>query len=67
MESPVYSLCGIVSHIGAKLGRGHYVYDGITNDGSWTCFNDSQVTTGLSAQHLARSRSAYLLLFKKND
>lgn len=58
----------IVSHLGAKPMRGHYitdVYDRLKD--SWTCYDDTTVTEGMEHAERRRERTAYLLAYIRED
>ncbi|KAJ3147948.1 Ubiquitin carboxyl-terminal hydrolase 26 [Geranomyces variabilis] len=63
-----YHLRSIVSHLGNKPFRGHYVadvYDAATK--LWTCFDDTNVTKGQHNIEQKRDRTVYLLAYVKDD
>jgi ubiquitin carboxyl-terminal hydrolase 5/13 len=58
----VYTLTGMVSHIGKNTGSGHYVAH-LKKDGKWVIFNDEKVA--LSAK--PPFEHAYLYLYQRKD
>ncbi|KND04111.1 uncharacterized protein SPPG_01550 [Spizellomyces punctatus DAOM BR117] len=59
-----YFLQSIISHLGSEPMSGHYVTDVYDRTkSSWTCFDDTAVTEGLTSVEKRRERSAYLLAY----
>jgi ubiquitin carboxyl-terminal hydrolase 5/13 len=59
----MYTLRGIVSHIGKNTGSGHYVAHLKSKDGRWVIFNDEKVA--LSSK--PPLEHAYLYLYQRTD
>lgn len=57
-----YELIAVAEHIGGSINSGHYIAYGRRND-KWYRFNDSSVS--LSDEEEARSRSAYMIFYKR--
>jgi ubiquitin carboxyl-terminal hydrolase 5/13 len=62
-NSGLYTLRGIVSHIGKNTGSGHYVAHLKGKDGRWVIFNDEKVA--LSSK--PPLEHAYLYLYQRTD
>ncbi|KAJ3161410.1 Ubiquitin carboxyl-terminal hydrolase 29 [Geranomyces michiganensis] len=63
-----YRLRSIVSHLGNKPFRGHYVAD-VYDDNTelWTCFDDTNVTKGQRNVEQKRDRTVYLVAYVLDD
>jgi ubiquitin carboxyl-terminal hydrolase 5/13 len=62
-EQGMYTLQGIVSHIGKNTGSGHYVAHLKDKEGRWVIYNDEKVA--LSSK--PPLEHAYLYLYRRND
>ena len=62
-EQGIYSLQGIVSHIGKNTGSGHYVAHLKDKEGRWVIYNDEKVA--LSSK--PPLEHAYLYLYRRSD
>ncbi|KAL7533586.1 hypothetical protein ACHAXR_005330 [Thalassiosira sp. AJA248-18] len=64
-EEPIYDCYAVSNHFGG-LGGGHYTAYARADDGSWSNFDDSRVTTGVDESEVVSS-AAYCLYYKRKD
>ena len=64
-EEPIYDCYAVSNHFGG-LGGGHYTAYAKGDDGSWSNFDDSRVTSGVDESDVVSS-SAYCLYYKRKD
>jgi hypothetical protein len=64
-EEPIYDCYAVSNHFGG-LGGGHYTAYARGDDGTWSNFDDSRVTTGVSESEVV-SNAAYCLYYKRKD
>ncbi|KAL7511821.1 hypothetical protein ACHAXN_008751 [Cyclotella atomus] len=64
-EEPIYDCYAVSNHFGG-LGGGHYTAYARGDDGTWSNFDDSRVTTGVSESEVV-SKAAYCLYYKRMD
>ena len=64
-EEPVYDCYAVSNHFGG-LGGGHYTAYARGDDGTWSNFDDSRVTPGVSESEVVSS-AAYCLYYKRKD
>ena len=62
-EKGMYTLQGMVSHIGKNTGSGHYVAHLKAKDGKWVIFNDEKVAFSSNPPF----EHAYLYLYQRTD
>ncbi|XP_063042679.1 uncharacterized protein LOC134437145 isoform X2 [Engraulis encrasicolus] len=66
-EDCTYDLYGVINHSG-EYGAGHYdAYIKSAENNHWYCFDDSQVTKITDKDFLERSRTAYLIVYRKRE
>ncbi|KAL2079330.1 hypothetical protein ACEWY4_025074 [Coilia grayii] len=66
-EDCTYDLYGVINHSGV-YGGGHYdAYIKSPENNHWYCFNDSQVTKITDKDFLERSRTAYVIVYRKRE
>ena len=64
-EEPLYDCYAVSNHFGG-LGGGHYTAYARGDDGTWSNFDDSRVTPGVSESEVV-SNAAYCLYYKRKD
>ncbi|KAL3786551.1 hypothetical protein HJC23_006801 [Cyclotella cryptica] len=64
-EEPIYDCYAVSNHFGG-LGGGHYTAYARGDDGSWSNFDDSRVTPGVSESEVVSS-AAYCLYYRRKD
>ena len=64
-QEPLYDCYAVSNHFGG-LGGGHYTAYARGDDGSWSNFDDSRVTTGVDESEVVSS-AAYCLYYKRKD
>mmetsp|Transcript_29454 Transcript_29454/g.53955 ORF Transcript_29454/g.53955 Transcript_29454/m.53955 type:complete len:1303 (-) Transcript_29454:233-4141(-) len=64
-EKPIYDCYAVSNHYGG-LGGGHYTAYARGDDGIWSHFDDSRVTTTISEDDVV-SKAAYVLYYKRRD
>lgn len=64
-SEPIYDCYAVSNHIGG-LGGGHYTAYILSDDGSWSYYNDSSVTTNFGKSDVV-SPEAYVLYYRRKD
>jgi len=64
-EEPIYDCYAVSNHFGG-LGGGHYTAYAKADDGTWSNFDDSRVTSGVDESEVV-SPAAYCLYYKRKD
>lgn len=62
---PIYDCYAVSNHFGG-LGGGHYTAFALSDDGTWTDFDDSRVTTDVDPKDVV-SAAAYVLYYRRRD
>ncbi|XP_042561100.1 ubl carboxyl-terminal hydrolase 18-like [Clupea harengus] len=66
-ESCTYDLYGVINHSGV-YGSGHYyAYIQSPENNDWFCFNDSHVVKITDKDFLERSKTAYMIVYRKRE
>ena len=64
-QEPIYDCYAVSNHFGG-LGGGHYTAYARGEDGTWSNFDDSRVTSGVDESEVVSS-AAYCLYYKRKD
>ncbi len=64
-EEPIYDCYAVSNHYGG-LGGGHYTAYAQNDDGEWSHFDDSRITSGVGENDV-KSSAAYVLYYKRKD
>lgn len=64
-EKPVYDCYAVSNHFGG-LGGGHYTAFALSDEGTWSNFDDSRVTTDVDPKDVVSS-AAYCLYYRRRD
>lgn len=64
-EKPIYDCYAVSNHFGG-LGGGHYTAFALSDEGTWTTFDDSRVTTEVDPKDVVSS-AAYVLYYRRRD
>ncbi|XP_042561371.1 ubiquitin carboxyl-terminal hydrolase 47-like [Clupea harengus] len=66
-KSCTYDLYGVINHSGV-YGGGHYdAYIQSPENKDWYCFNDSHVIKVTDKDFLKRSKTAYMIVYRKSE
>eukprot|EP00760_Papus_ankaliazontas_P036350 PhM_4_TR8291/c0_g1_i1/m.40586/K11855/USP36_42; ubiquitin carboxyl-terminal hydrolase 36/42 len=66
MHSATYYLRAVVSHLGERIGSGHYICDFLHRDGACFTQDDTTITmTGIKSVLARRSRQSYLAVYTR--
>jgi len=64
-EKPIYDCYAVSNHFGG-LGGGHYTAFALSDEGTWSNFDDSRVTTDVDPKDVVSS-AAYVLYYRRRD
>lgn len=64
-KEPIYDCYAVSNHYGG-LGGGHYTAYILSDDGTWSHYDDSRVSTNISTSEVL-SEAAYVLYYRRKD
>jgi ubiquitin C-terminal hydrolase len=61
-QTKKYKLVGFISHLGSSMSKGHYIFDLLLRDQTWTRFDDAFLSRHTGLEN--RSRNAYIIMYQ---
>jgi ubiquitin C-terminal hydrolase len=61
-QTKKYKLIGFISHLGSSMAKGHYIFDLLLRDQTWTRFDDAFLSRHTGLEN--RSRNAYIIMYQ---